>query len=162
MKLIMKILIVMLFSSKVAFGFENIVEAKLRHANKLPPRLSKMTQSGDFMSHHSILLVYSSRCQYCRIFAPTLKKWIDERGISVRAVYMDGIALREFPNIEQVDEELINAAFGDMPHGTPALFIINDQSKAIYPAVFGNTSYQELNQRMIELAVKIKDFEGRA
>jgi hypothetical protein len=80
----------------------------------------------------------------------------------VRAISLDGIALNEFPNIEQTDEELINAAFGDMPHGTPALFIINDQSQAIYPAVLGNASYQDLNQRMTELAIKIKEFEGRA
>lgn len=162
MKLRMKLLIVMLCLSKAAFSFENIVEAKLKHANKLPVLQSNMNQSSDFMSNHSILLVYSSRCQYCHIFAPTLRKWVDERGVSVRAISLDGIALREFPNIEQADEELINAAYGDMPHGTPALFIINEQSKAIYPAIFGNASYQDLNQRMTALAAKIKDFEGRA
>jgi thiol-disulfide isomerase/thioredoxin len=151
----------MIFSFKAAFGFENIVETKIKNANAQPPAQIKMTQSSDFMSHHSILLVYSSRCQYCRIFAPTLKQWIDERGISVRAVSLDGIALSEFPNIEQIDDELINAAYGDMPHGTPALFIINSQSNAIYPAIYGNASYQDLNQRMNELAVKIKEFEGR-
>jgi type-F conjugative transfer system pilin assembly thiol-disulfide isomerase TrbB len=158
----MKLVLVMLFSFKAAFGFENIVEAKLKHVKQVPPSQTTITQSHDFMTDHSILLVYSSRCQYCQLFAPTLKQWVDERGLSVRAISLDGIALNEFPNIEQTDEELINAAFGDMPHGTPALFIINDQSQAIYPAVLGNASYQDLNQRMTELAIKIKEFEGRA
>ena len=165
MRKVIAILACALFSMNAAFGFDNIVEARIKGGinNLQTASANKQSNNGaQFFNKHSLLLIYSSRCRYCHLFAPTLKQYVDERGLTVRSISLDGRPIRHFPNIEQADEALINTAYGDMPHGTPALFVINEETNAIYPVLFGNASYDELSNRVMTLILKIKDFEGGA
>lgn len=152
----------------VAYASPNIVEQRLKALSETSPfeiNDTKAKRTGiydNFYNDHSILFIYSSRCQYCHHFAPIFKHWLDGRGLSVRAISLDNKAIDLFPTIEQKDDTLVNSAYGDMPHGTPAVFIVNEQTKAIYPAAYGNLSSQELDFRMVNLVAKIKEFERRA
>jgi len=156
-----------LLLSNATFSYEDIVAERLKSFNannetaqSLQHQLtSNQNKPQGFFSNHSLVLIYSSTCQYCHMFAPTLRQWVDTNGLNVRSISLDGRPINDFPNIEQVDKELIDTAYGDMPHGTPALFVINEETKAIYPAVIGNASYQDLNSRMEKLTVKITEFE---
>ena len=154
-----------LLCTNVSFGFNNIVEDKISQQttkiHEVKRSLNINSIESEFFSEHSIVFVYSSKCRYCHMFSPTLRSYVDEKGLNVRAISLDNRSIKDFPNIENATDELVNAAYGDMPHGTPALFIVNEKSNAIYPALFGNSSYEDLSQRMSSLINKIKQFERR-
>lgn len=161
-------LLLSLVVSNMVYASTNIVEERLKILENDSPFEIRENQAkreivhDSFYNNHTIVFFYSSRCHFCHQFAPIFKRWLDNKGLSVRAISLDNRPISEFPNIEQKDESLINAAYGDMPHGTPAVFIINEKTQAIYPAAYGNLSSEELNFRMINLVSKIQDFERRA
>lgn len=71
-----------------------------------------------------------------------------------------GLSLPEFPDIHALNTSLVNVAFQGNAIQYPALFIINQQTQAIYPVSIGALSEVELNERFQQLIPKIIAYEG--
>lgn len=138
-----------------AFSFNNIVEERLSSLSN-----NKKISSPSTQSKLVYLLVYSSRCHYCKLFAPAFNQWAKKTNANYISMSLDNS--NTYPNTVPTDENLINTAFGDMPRGTPALFLINETRKTIYPVLFGNASLEELIKRDREILAKVHSFEEGA
>ena len=97
-----------------------------------------------------------------------LSKFILERNIlfdlSSRKevlVSFDNKSLPEFQTTIAAYKEIVAAAFQDRTIEYPALFVINSKTLALYPAVIGEFTVQELDTRMQTLIPKIIAFERR-
>lgn len=114
-----------------------------------------------FFQDHALMLFFSSQCRFCQQFAPTLKYWADRQGAMVIPLTLDNQTLPQFPQFFTAPTELITAAFKGQSITYPALFVMNRQSKALYPVSVGAQSSSELEGRMRELIPKIIAYEHK-
>jgi len=112
-----------------------------------------------FFNNHALLLFYASTCPHCHSFAPLLKAWATENQAQVLTLAFDNQPLPEFPNFKPATTEWVNVAFNGRPITYPALFVVNHQTKMIYPVSFGSLSANELAVRMTDLIEKINQYE---
>ena len=113
----------------------------------------------DFYKSHKLLLIFSSRCGHCKRFAPKITRWVEANGAKLRAVSLDGRGLPNIPHFEAPEESMLRTAYSGSPRVTPALFIINEETSAIYPVVYGNEEYRTLSVKIDGLIPKIQRFE---
>ena len=114
----------------------------------------------DFFKNHRILFFFASTCPYCHQQAPILKAWSSHHDAVIEAYSFDGLPLQEFSNIHALNTALVNVAFQGSAIRYPALFIINQQTQAIYPVSIGALSEVELSDRFRQLISKIMAYEG--
>ncbi|CDZ79411.1 conjugal transfer protein TrbB [Legionella massiliensis] len=114
-----------------------------------------------FFSTHELIVFYGSQCPHCKQFAPIVKAWATRNNAQLLPLSLDNQPLPEFPQFLPATTEWINAAFGGNAINYPATFILNPESKALYPVGFGSMTDAELNGRMTMLIVKIKAYERR-
>jgi conjugal transfer pilus assembly protein TraF len=95
-----------------------------------------------------LFFFYKSRCPYCRAFAPILKRFAENHGITLIAVTVDGIALPEFPDsvIDQGQAQLFGVKV------SPALFTVNPYTHKAVPVGFGLMSEDDLQKRILAIA----------
>ena len=117
------------------------------------------TKGKGFFSTHGLILFYGSQCPHCKQFAPILKQWVDLNKAEVLPLSLDNQPLPEFPKFLPATTEWINAAFGGNAINYPALFVVNPNTKVLYPVGFGSMTQAELNDRMEVLIPKIKMHE---
>ena len=91
-----------------------------------------------------LLFFFKGSCPYCHKFAPTLKQFAQRYGFQLVAITQDGGALPEFPQ-PQADAGASRALGFD---AVPAVFVVNPATRTIAPAVFGQTSWSDLTQRV--------------
>lgn len=114
-----------------------------------------------FSTDHGLVFFYGSQCPYCKQFSPVLKHWSIEKKMSVLPLSFDNQPLPEFDKFLPVSTEWINAAFQQNNIQYPALFVVNIQSKTLYPIGFGAMTLDELSQRMAALVPKILQYENK-
>ncbi|HFD8251459.1 TPA: type-F conjugative transfer system pilin assembly thiol-disulfide isomerase TrbB [Legionella pneumophila] len=118
------------------------------------------TKGKGFFSTHGLILFYGSQCPHCKQFAPILKHWITRNKAELMPLSLDNQPLLEFPKFLPATTEWINVAFGGNAINYPALFVVNPNTKALYPVGFGSMTQAELNGRMEVLIPKIKMYES--
>ena len=97
---------------------------------------------------HGLLFIFRSDCPYCHRFAPILKRFEQEFGMTVFAVSLDGRGLPEFPN-PQLDNGIaarLNAST------VPALYLTEPTKREIRPIGFGLMAMTDLVERIAALA----------
>lgn len=117
------------------------------------------TQSTE--SHYRMVLFFSNQCPHCVSFAPVLKRYAQVNQWHIEAISLNGETLPEFPNATFATQDLIDVAYRGKPVVYPALFIANTLNKTVYPVSFGEMSYPELEERMQQMLVKMKDYEEK-
>lgn len=97
---------------------------------------------------HGLLFVFRSDCPFCHRFAPILKRFEQEFGMTVLAVSLDGAALPEYPHAQP--DNGIAARLN--PSAVPALYLTAPTTREIQPVGFGLMSLSELIERIATLA----------
>ncbi len=132
-------------------------EGAVKHQREEPLK----TKNKGFFSTHGVILFYGSRCPHCQQFAPILKHWADLHSAEILPLSLDNQPLPEFPKYAPATTEWINAAFVGNVINYPALFVVNPETKALYPVGFGSMTESELNDRMDVLITKITANENK-
>jgi conjugal transfer pilus assembly protein TraF len=104
-------------------------------------------------STHGLLFIFRSDCPYCHRFAPLLKRFEQEFGMTVFPVSLDGNGLPDYPN-PQRDNGMamrLNAAV------VPALYLTAPSTRQIRPVGFGVMAKTELLERIATLAQDPRD-----
>ena len=97
---------------------------------------------------HGLLFVFRSDCPFCHGFAPILKRFEQDFGMTVLAVSLDGGVLPEYPDA-RADNGMaarLNAT------AVPALYLTAPARREIRPVGFGLMSMSELLERIAALA----------
>ena len=162
MKLTLTALLTSLIISTSGFASSDLIKDRINELSSAKTVKKAVVQRQGFFASHKLVMIYSSTCQYCHKFSPVLKQWSDNFNAPVKPLSLDGKPIEGFSNFEVATDDFVNAAYGDSPHGTPALFIVNDKTNAIFPVLFGNSDYSELNTRLQEFIPKIIKFEAGA
>jgi conjugal transfer pilus assembly protein TraF len=102
---------------------------------------------------HGLLFIFRSDCPYCHRFAPILKRFEQEFGITVFAVSLDGKGLTEYPN-PQPDNGIAARLNASM---VPALYLTAPGKRDIRPVGFGVMALTELVERIAALAQERRD-----
>ncbi len=97
---------------------------------------------------HGLIFVFRSDCPFCHRFAPILKRFEQEFGMTVLAVSMDGGTLPDYPDARPDNgiATRLNA------RSVPALYLTNPSKREIRPIGFGLMSDSELLERIATLA----------
>jgi conjugal transfer pilus assembly protein TraF len=92
--------------------------------------------------------VFRSDCPFCHRFAPILKRFEQEFGMTVLAVSLDGRTLPDYPNAQARQRH------GRAPecHAVPALYLTAPARRQIRPVGFGLMSMTDLVERIAALA----------
>jgi len=102
---------------------------------------------------HGLLFIFRSDCPYCHRFAPILKRFEQEYGITVFPVSLDGKGLPEYPN-PQPDNGIAARLNASM---VPALYLTAPSRRDIRPVGFGVMALTELVERIAALAAERRD-----
>ena len=104
------------------------------------------------VSTHALLFIFRSDCPYCHRFAPIVKRFEQDFGMTVFAVSLDGGGLPEYPN-PQSDNGIaarLNAGV------VPALYLTAPAKREIQPVGFGLMALNELIERIASLSSKAR------
>ena len=99
-------------------------------------------------STHGLLFIFRSDCPYCHRFAPILKRFEQEFGMTVFSVSLDGRGLPEYPN-PQMDNGIASRLNATV---VPALYLTAPSKRQIRPVGFGVMALTELLERIAALA----------
>jgi len=99
-------------------------------------------------STHGLLFIFRSDCPYCHRFAPILKRFEQEFGMTVFPVSLDGRGLPEYPN-PQIDNGIATRLNASV---VPALYLTAPSKRQIRPVGFGVMALTELLERIATLA----------
>jgi conjugal transfer pilus assembly protein TraF len=95
-------------------------------------------------STHGLLFIFRSDCPYCHRFAPILKRFEQEFGMTVFPVSLDGRGLPEYPN-PQLDNGIATRLNASV---VPALYLTAPSKRQIRPVGFGVMAMTELLERI--------------
>jgi conjugal transfer pilus assembly protein TraF len=97
---------------------------------------------------HGLLFIFRSDCPYCHRFAPILKRFEQEFGMTVFPVSLDGRGLPEYPN-PQLDNGIATRLNASV---VPALYLTAPSKRQIRSVGFGVMALTELVERIATLA----------
>ena len=102
---------------------------------------------------HGLLFIFRSDCPYCHRFAPILKRFEQEFGMTVFAVSLDGRGLPEYPNapLDNGIAARLNASV------VPALYLTAPAKRDIRPVGFGVMAMTELVERIAAIAQDMRE-----
>ena len=100
------------------------------------------------VSSHGLIFVFRSDCPFCHRFAPILKRFEQEFGMTVLAVSMDGGTLPDYPDARPDN----GIATRLQARSVPALYLTQPAKREIRPVGFGLMSDTELLERVATLA----------
>ncbi len=103
---------------------------------------------------HGFFFFFSGNCQYCKIFAPTVKRFAERYRISVMAISLDGSTLPEFPNAIRDN----GAARTLKVTAWPALFAVNPKTNQVMPLTNGAVSVSDLEETVYKYAEFSKNY----
>ena len=97
---------------------------------------------------HGLIFVFRSDCPFCHRFAPILKRFEQEFGVTVLAVSLDGGTLPDYPDARRDNgmAARLNAT------AVPALYLTAPARREIRPVGFGLMSMSDLLERVAALA----------
>lgn len=128
-------------------------------AAQRPADLGGVAATDPFFVKHKLLFFFASTCPYCHQFAPTLKDVAKKLNAKISAYSFDDKALTTFPDFKVPPIELVTAAFQNREITYPALFILNEETNALYPISFGFLSAAELVERLQIVKEKVEEHE---
>jgi len=99
-------------------------------------------------STHGLVFIFRSDCPYCHRFAPILKRFEQEFGMTVFPVSLDGRGLPEYPN-PQMDNGIATRLNASV---VPALYLTAPSKRQIRPVGFGVMAMTDLVERIAALA----------
>ncbi|MBE0625498.1 MAG: conjugal transfer protein TraF [Burkholderiales bacterium] len=99
-------------------------------------------------STHGLVFIFRSDCPYCHHFAPVLKRFEQEFGMTVFAVSLDGRGLPEYPN-PQMDNGIATRLNSTV---VPALYLTAPSKRQIRTVGFGMMAMTDLIERIAVLA----------
>ena len=158
MKKIVFVFFIMFHVSLWAAGSRDYVASQIASLEHQVAPKSPNAEYG-FFKTHQLIFFFASTCSHCHNAAPHLKAWASAQGIEVQAISFDNKSLPEFQTTIAAHKEIVAAAFQDRTIEYPALFVMNSKTLALYPAVIGEFTVQELDTRMQTLIPKIIAFE---
>jgi conjugal transfer pilus assembly protein TraF len=96
---------------------------------------------------HGLIFVFRSDCPFCHRFAPVLKRFAQQHGLTVLAVSLDGGTLPEYPNARPDNgiAARLNA------RAVPALYLTQPSRREFRPVGFGLMSDTDLLERIAAL-----------
>jgi conjugal transfer pilus assembly protein TraF len=97
---------------------------------------------------HGLIFVFRSDCPFCHRFAPILKRFEQDFGMTVLAVSLDGGTLPDYPDAHR--DNGIAARLN--PSAVPALYLTAPARREIRPVGFGLMSMSDLLERVAALA----------
>jgi conjugal transfer pilus assembly protein TraF len=97
---------------------------------------------------HGLIFVFRSDCPFCHRFAPVLKRFAQQHGLTVLAVSLDGGTLPEYPNARPDNgiAARLNA------RAVPAIYLTQPSRREFRPVSFGLMSDTDLLERIAALA----------
>ena len=97
---------------------------------------------------HGLIFVFRSDCPFCHRFAPILKRFEQDYGMTVLAVSLDGGTLPDYPDARPDNgmAARLNAT------AVPALYLTAPARREIRPVGFGLMSMSDLLERVAALA----------
>lgn len=113
----------------------------------------KKASVDSFTNKYGLFFFFRSNCPYCHKFAPILKMFEEEYGITVVPVSLDGIGLPEYPQ-PKADNGIAKKLNIDI---VPAVIAVDPKTGETVPVSYGLVSVDELSYRINLLA---KDGEG--
>ena len=102
---------------------------------------------------HGLLFVFRSDCPFCHRFAPILKRFEQDFGMTVLAVSLDSGTLPDYPDAHP--DNGIAARLN--PSAVPALYLTDPAIGQIQPVGFGLLSMSDLIERIAALARDPRD-----
>lgn len=112
-----------------------------------------------FFQNHSFVFFFASSCPYCHQFAPILRNLAAHLDAQIYPYSLDSKPIATFTNFLRPPTNLITIAFQDKEIKYPALFILNDETNALYPVSFGFLSAAELVERLQIVKEKVEEHE---
>lgn len=98
-------------------------------------------------SEYAIVFFFSSSCNYCHLFAPTLRQFEQQTGLFTYAFSMDGKGMAGYEVPIPVTKETYEEFFKGTPdERLPATFLINVNSRKFARMTAGNVSLQGLHE----------------
>lgn len=97
---------------------------------------------------YGLFFFFKESCPYCHAFAPVLKNFENQYGITVMAISMDGGTLPDYPmavNDNGLAQQLAIET-------VPALYALHPKTQQVIPLSFGLVSEAELKRRVSTLA----------
>ncbi len=107
-------------------------------------QLTQARTIADLAKDHVIFFFFRGDCPYCHTYAPILKAFADQNGMTVVPVSLDGGGLPEFPTPRQ-DNGIARTLNVDQ---VPATFIAQPFAGTITPLGFGVLSTSQLSERI--------------
>ncbi len=97
---------------------------------------------------HGLIFVFRSDCPFCHRFAPILKRFEQDYGMTVLAISLDGGTLPDYPDArpDNCMAARLNAT------AVPALYLTAPARREIRPVGFGLMSMSDLLERVAALA----------
>ena len=97
---------------------------------------------------HGLIFVFRSDCPFCHRFAPILKRFEQDYGMTVLAISLDGGTLPDYPDARRDNgmAARLNAT------AVPALYLTAPARREIRPVGFGLMSISDLLERVAALA----------
>ena len=97
---------------------------------------------------HGLIFVFRSDCPFCHRFAPILKRFEQDYGMTVQAISLDGGNLPDYPDARPDNgiAARLNAT------AVPALYLTAPARREIRPVGFGLMSMSDLLERVAALA----------
>jgi conjugal transfer pilus assembly protein TraF len=97
---------------------------------------------------HGLIFVFRSDCPFCHRFAPILKRFEQDYGMTVLAISLDGGTLPDYPDARRDNgmAARLNAT------AVPALYLTAPARREIRPVGFGLMSMSDLLERVAALA----------
>lgn len=98
---------------------------------------------------YGVFYVFAASCGACRDFGPVLRAFVDEHGLDVKAISLDGGESIYFPNAVRDTGQLQRLGLSNI--ATPAVVLFDAVERKVIPVSFGLVSHADLAQRVFLL-----------
>ena len=108
-----------------------------------------------FAKDQGLFFFFSSHCEYCKVFAPIVKAFSEQYGVSILAISMDGQGIAEFPQF--VNDNGASQAL--KVQRLPSLLAINPKTNVVTVLATGAISQTQLEENIVRL-LKTTESQG--
>ncbi|HQS93764.1 MAG TPA: type-F conjugative transfer system pilin assembly protein TraF [Alphaproteobacteria bacterium] len=99
---------------------------------------------------HGLFFFFSSKCGYCKAFAPIVKSFSKKYGWQVLAISMDGTTLPEFPKAQNDNGSASSLGIKTLP----TLLAVEPKSGQVIPLSYGLSTHDQIEDRIRVLLLR--------
>ena len=99
---------------------------------------------------HGLFFFFSSKCRYCKAFAPIVKSFSKKYGWKVLAISMDGTTLPEFPKAQHDNGSSSSLGIKTLP----TLLAVEPKSGQVIPLSYGLSTHDQIEDRIRVLLLR--------